>query len=80
MADNIVKFPEGRGNQPDPDCVMLDDQFRKMFLFGYEYTMGDGRVWSFNLWAYDQADAEARLKAIQERLTLVGQVMGMVPA
>lgn len=79
MTGKLINFPEGRGNQPDADCVMRDDKFRQMFMYGYHYEL-DGGQWSISLWASDQADAEARLKAIRETLTLTGQIMAMVPA
>ncbi len=51
-----------------------------MFRFTVEYPhlstqAGGERVWTATIWAYDEADAEARLDAIRGAGRLAGQVI-----
>ncbi len=65
--------------QPDPDCVKRDQYGRDMFLFGLEYKMGED-AWTTHLWAYSWDDAEARVQAMRESLTIYGQIAAVIPA
>lgn len=71
--------------QPDSDCVRRDDYGRPLYLFGLQYDMPSpeavaGGTWGIDLWAYSRVDAHARVAAMRETLTLVGQVHARIPA
>lgn len=61
-------------NEPDADCVQLDDAGRPMQLFALDYRMDDGG-WALQVWAYSLDDAEARVWAMRRSLSVVGQVV-----
>jgi len=65
--------------EPDPEFVRHDDYGRPLYHFGLQYEM-DGKRWAAEIWAYDFADAEARVTAMRESLTLLGQTFEMIPA
>jgi hypothetical protein len=60
-------------DQPDDDCTMTDEFGRKMYLFSLEYKFDD-RTWCLDVWAYSFDEAEQRVKAMQESLSLAGMV------
>lgn len=75
MAE-IIDFGQrlGERNRPDDDCVRIDGFGEPLYLFALGYTM-DGRTWAGpEIWAYSFADAEARVRAMRDNLTLVGQI------
>lgn len=65
----ITQFPDVNG--PAPEFVKLDEFGRKMFFYMATYEM-DGSEWSFDFWAYSQADADARIVAIRDSIGLKG--------
>ena len=48
-----------------------------MYTFLLSYDM-DGGSWSTHLWAYDEADAAARVEAMRASLRLVGKLFSQV--
>jgi len=65
--------------QPDPEFVTTDEYGRKFYKFGADYHF-NGHDYGIHFWAADQAEAEARVKAMRESLVCIGQVMGIIPA
>lgn len=80
MSD-IIDLNERRNaaERPDPEFIRKDDFGREMFSFALSYNMGDA-TFGINLWAYDLADAEAKVAAMRESLRIDGQVYCVVPA
>ena len=64
---------------PDGDLVDRDQYGRPMYRFSVEYQF-DGKQWDFHIDAYSLEDAERRVAAMREGLTVYGQVYGVVPA
>ena len=75
MTD-IVDLSQYRAarEQPDADCVRHDEYGRPLYLFSYEFGHADGKIYSFNFWAYDLGDAEAKLASIKSSARIVGQI------
>lgn len=62
-------------NQVDPNCVIIDDDGRKNYLFTCSYKDKKlGSRFVLNIWAYNMKDAERRVRAIKKSLRLDGQV------
>lgn len=80
MTD-IIDLNERRSanEKPDAACVRQDDYGRSLYLFSLEYEMSDG-AYSTEVWAYSFSDAEQRVSAMRESLTVRGQMYGFVPA
>jgi len=66
-------------DKPDSDCVRRDDDGRELGLYALSYSMGRS-TWSLEVWAYSMEDADNRVAAIRESLTLLGQVHSIIPA
>lgn len=81
MSDNIISLGTERAKRegPDADFIKRDDYGRELFTFLLEYQF-DGGTWSTTLWAYDMADADARIAAMRGSLELRGQVFTTHPA
>ena len=80
MTDIIdLNSERNRRAEPDPEFVKTDDYGRKLYTFLLEYEM-DGKRWGTELWAYDEADAEARVKGMRESLVVSGKLYSTVPA
>lgn len=81
MDDGVIDLGAERNRraQPDPEFVRKDDYGRPLYTFLLSYEM-DGSRWSTELWAYDFADAEARVAAMRESLKVDGQAFSTVPA
>ena len=58
---------------PDPQFVTTDEAGRKMFAFRAEYRI-DGSTFGIHFFAYDFGDAERRISAMRETLSLCGQI------
>lgn len=54
--------------------IVHDADGRSMSRFGLSYRH-EGRFWAFSVWAYGWADAEARVAAIRESLTIDGEIV-----
>ncbi len=80
MSD-IIDLNEKRNEreQPDAEFVRKDDFGRKMFCFALDYEF-DGSHWSSEVWAYSEADAQARVEAMRESMRYMGQIHTIVPA
>jgi len=59
--------------QPDPEHVQRDQFGRPMYRFALAYEM-DGRTWGADVWAYSFEDAERRVAAMRDSLSVAGQV------
>ena len=59
--------------------VRQDDYGRRLYTFLLSYCI-DGKQWSTEVWAYDFADAEARVAAMRESLRVDGQLFERFPA
>lgn len=81
MSDDIIDLTAERNKraEPDPEFVRKDDYGRKLYVFLLSYEM-DGKSWSTQVWAYDFADAEARVAGMRESLKVDGQLFSQVPA
>lgn len=79
MADPIdLNAERNKREQPDPEFIRQDEYGRKLFVFLLNYEM-DGKQWSTEVWAYDFADAEARVAAMRESLKVTGQLFDRIP-
>ena len=65
-------------DRPNADCIKRDDDGREMQLYALAYEF-DGGTWSAELWAYSEADAQARVEAMRETLAVDGQVYAVIP-
>ncbi len=75
MSDNIsdlVAFRNQR-EQPDPEHVRQDSFGRPLYRYVLSYQYGDDDYCT-DVWAYDAADAEARVSAMRASLKVDGQV------
>lgn len=65
--------------QPDAEFICQDAFGRPMYTFSATYEHS-GKQWALDFWAYDAADAEAKVHAIKESLELFGQAFRKDPA
>lgn len=81
MSDNIIDLTARRNAaaQPDPEFVKHDEYGRPLYTFLVDYVMGEKNIGA-QIWAYDHADAEARVAAMRESLTVSGQLFAVIPA
>lgn len=81
MTDKVVDLTAERNKReaPDPEFVRKDDYGRPLYMFLLSYEM-DGRRWATEAWAYDFADAEARVTGMRASLKVDGQAFGCIPA
>jgi hypothetical protein len=79
MSD-IIDIAEERRRRESPDAehVRRGDDGRLYYRFGCEYEF-DGNTWTFDVWALDVADAEARIAAIRAGGRVSGQIHATVP-
>lgn len=62
-------------NPVDDDCVLIDDEGRKNYLFTCSYKDKKLKTrFALQIWAYNMKDAERRVRAIKRSLRLDGQV------
>lgn len=80
MTDGVIdlNWERAKREEPDANCVKKDQFGRDMFLFALEYEF-DGSRWCAEVWAYDWADAEARVAGMKDSLVVVGQTYGVIP-
>lgn len=81
MTDNIINLADEieRRTGPAPEHVERDQFMRPMYRFSVSFDTSGGRVWSIDIWAYDLADAEARLEAIRSNGRVDGQIFERGP-
>lgn len=65
-------------DRPNANCIKRDDEGREMQLYALAYEF-DGGHWSAELWAYSEADAEARVAAMRKTLHVDGPVYAVIP-
>ncbi|NKK74060.1 hypothetical protein GFL21_28650 [Rhizobium anhuiense] len=72
---SVISFDKLRETRERPDAqfVRKDEDGQAIYLFALEYTMGPS-VWAAKIWAYSFEDAEMRVKAMRESLTVCGQL------
>lgn len=72
---NVVDLDQVRAEreQPDAEHVRRDQYGRPMHRFALSYNM-DGKAWCAEVWAYSFDDAEHRVAAMRESLSVAGQV------
>ncbi|MBY3041171.1 hypothetical protein HFO21_33270 [Rhizobium laguerreae] len=78
---SVISFDKLRDarERPDAQFVRKDEHGRAIYLFALEYKMGLS-TWSAEIWAYSFEDAEMRVKAMRESLTVCGQLHASIPA
>lgn len=80
MVDTIdFQAEKSRREMPDADCRKVDDFGRPMGLYALDYKY-EGGSWPLEVWAYSTEDAQARVVAMRDSLTLLGQIYSIVPA
>lgn len=80
MSDIIDLTAErNRRADPDPEFIRKDEYGRPLYCFGVDYTHSES-TFSFQLWAYDWADAEAKVSSIRESAKVFGQLYSKMPA
>lgn len=74
MGD-VVDLNQARAarERPDAEHVRQDQFGRPMYRFALTYEM-DGSRWGTGLWAYSFEDAERRVAAMRDSLSVAGQV------
>ncbi|KGM36171.1 hypothetical protein [Inquilinus limosus] len=70
---NVLTFPAQ--DQPAVEHVSQDQWGRPMYRFAISYDHLPNRTWTADIWAYNQADAEARLEAIRNNGVIAGQAL-----
>ncbi len=80
MTD-IIDLNERRNaaERPDAEFVRKDDFGRPLYHYGLSYDF-EGGSWSAEIWAYSMEDAKARVGAMRDSLTLLGQTYSVLPA
>lgn len=80
MSNDIIDLSAERNKreQSVPEFVRHDDYGRPLYTFLLSYEM-EGKSWSTEVWAYDFADAEARVAAMRESLKVTGQLFDRIP-
>lgn len=80
MSD-IIDLTQHRNEreQPDAEFVRRDDLGRPLYCFALDYAFND-RHWSAEVWACSMEEAQQRVDAMREGLTLRGQMFTRFPA
>ena len=75
MSNLVFLDAERRKREPSPDrqFVRETEDGHTVYLFVNEYDFEGGK-WSFELWAENFAEAQARLDAIKASAALTGQL------
>jgi hypothetical protein len=81
MSDDIVDLNAERNRRakPGPECIRRDNYGREIFCFLASYTCADGKSYSTEIWAYDQAEAERRIEGMKQSLVYDGQLFDRIP-
>jgi len=79
--DKIIDLTARRNAaaQPSSEFVRKDEYGRPLYCFLLSYEM-DGKTYSTEVWAYDQAEAERRVSAMRASLSYDGQLFECLPA
>ena len=79
MSDPISLATAREARQrPNANCIKRDDEGREMYLFCASYSY-DYCTWVIKFLAYSEADAQARVKAMNCTLVVDGQVYAVIP-
>lgn len=79
MKDKIVSFDDvRRARDTDPDQIEYDGNGRIMFKYAIDYKFSESH-YSIHIFAYDFADAQSRLAAINATGEVVGQIVSEQP-
>lgn len=70
----VVAFPFDRAVLRSNEPIAYDRDMRLMRLYACSF-MHLGKQWALKIWAYDDADAEARINAISSSLVVDGQIV-----
>lgn len=62
---------------PDADCIRSDSTGNQMQIYALEYRFNDRRC-EAEIWAYSMQDAQSRVAAVRDSLTLIGQTVAVV--
>ncbi len=80
MTDIIdINAERNKREQPDSRFVRRDNYGRPLYCFLLSYMVDESRF-STQVWAYDFADAEARVAAMRNSLKVDGQLFKEIPA
>lgn len=80
MTDIIdLNAERERREGPDAEFIRTDEYGRKLYTYLLSYEMDDGRR-QMEVWAYDDADVDARVAAMRESLTVLGKAFTVIPA
>lgn len=80
MTD-IIDLNQRRNERDKPDAQFIrhDDFGRPLYCFALDYAFNDGH-WAAEVWAYSMEEAEQRVAAMRESLSLRGQMFTSFPA
>ncbi|MDF0663681.1 MULTISPECIES: hypothetical protein [unclassified Rhizobium] len=76
---NVLRFSRNGRDDPDAAFVTMDPENRRLYRFALQYEM-DGKTWATEIWACSCKDAEDRVAAMRQSLTICGQLYGEVDA
>jgi hypothetical protein len=62
-----------RADLPAEAFVSADNEGRQIYKFALQYEM-KGKAWAAEIWAYSFDDAEERVAAMRQSLTVCGQL------
>lgn len=80
MSDVIDLTAErNKREAPDEQFVRRDEYGRSIYCFSVEYDFA-GAEYVTQVWAYDMADADARVAAIRNSARVAGQLYSEIPA
>lgn len=79
-TDEPVDLSRVRNERAEPGAEFRrrDEFGRTLYCFALEYEMAGSR-WGVDVWAYDWADADARVAGMRASLRVLGKVFEEVP-
>ncbi len=80
--DNVTSLQRyiNAKREPDEEFVKADEYGRKLYTFKYEFDHSDGHRYGFSIWAYDFADAEAKMDSIKASGRIIGKLYSTIEA
>jgi hypothetical protein len=71
----IIEFRSqpAAADRPDNDFVSIDQNGQEIYRFALQYDWDD-KLWAAEIWAYSLDDAETRVQAMRQSLTVCGQL------
>jgi len=86
MADDPIDFKAKREllrpdvDKPEPSCIRHDEYGRPVYRYQVDFVF-NGSGFAFELWAYNQDEAEGMVAAINANgVKFAGQVIAEMPA